>query len=506
MSERAGAGGANAPRSGAALDPHAALLRDTIERARAFYDDLGADRERWTARSRYYYDHLERLLRYIVPPHRRVLEVGCGTGDRLATLEPSLGVGVDVSPRMLELAARKHPGLEWHHAAAEELSLPQHEAHGDDGGFDYVVMVNVVGELADVLAAFKRLRPLVRPDTRLVIVHYNHLWQPLFPLAVRLGLKLDNPTQNWLSPPDLERFLALSGFDVVRSGVRMPCPKYVPGIAEVTNSVIGRLPLLRQLGFVRFLVARPRMAPSRPPEAHSVTVVVPCKNEEDNVPAIPARVPEMGAFTEIVFVDDQSDDATAERVRDVIAAHPTRRIRLVPGPGRGKGAAVRAGLAEATGDVFMILDADMTVMPEDLPAFLDAIVRNDGELVVGTRLIYPLEPQAMRTANIVGNKLFAAVFSLLLEQRITDTLCGTKVVLRRDYARILEARALFGDVDRWGDYDWIFGAAKSNLAIVEVPVHYLPRVAGDTKMGKRMRNGLVMLRMCWIALRRLTLA
>lgn len=501
-----GAGDAIETLSGDPLDPHDELLRRTLQRVRTFYDTLGADRERWIARSHYYYTALERLLRFIVPPGRCVLDVGCGNGDQLAALEPSHGVGVDLSQAMLELAGQKHPHLELHRAAAEELSLSQHEARGEEGGFDYVVMVNVVGELADVLTAFKRLRPLVRADTRLVVVHYNHLWQPLFPLAVRLGLKLDNPTQNWLSPDDLRSFLHLAGFEVVRSGVRMPCPKYVPGVAELANGVVGRVPLLRQLGFVRFLVARPSMPLPRRPEAHAVTVVVPCKDEEGNVPDIPARVPEMGAFTEIVFVDDQSSDATADRVREAIAARPERRIKLVSGPGRGKGAAVRAGLAEASGDVFMILDADMTVMPEDLPAFFDAITQNKGELVMGTRLVYPLAPQAMRTANVLGNKLFAATFSLLLGQRITDTLCGTKVVLRRDYDRILHARSLFGDVDRWGDYDWIFGAAKSNLAIVEIPVHYVPRVAGDTKMRKRLRNSLIMLRMCWIALTRLTLA
>ena len=502
----AGAGDGLEPWSGGAIDPHDELVQGTLHRVRSFYDALGADRERWLVRSRYYYAALERLLRFVVPPGRRVLDIGCGNGDHLAALEPSHGVGVDLSARMLELAERKHPHLELHHTAAEALSLPQHEARGEDGGFDYVVMVNVVGELADVLAAFKRLAPLVRADTRLVVVHYNHLWQPLFPLATRLGLKLDNPTQNWLSPHDLRSFLHLAGFEVVRSGVRMPCPKYVPAVAEMANGIIGRMPVLRQLGFVRFLVARPSMPLPLRPDAHSVTVVVPCKDEEGNVPDIPARVPEMGAFTEIVFVDDQSSDATADRVREMIATHPHRRIKLVQGPGRGKGAAVRAGLAEASGDVFMILDADMTVMPEDLPAFFDAVTQNKGELVMGTRLVYPLAPQAMRTPNILGNKLFAAAFSVLLEQRITDTLCGTKVVLRRDYARILEARSLFGDVDRWGDYDWIFGAAKSNLAITEIPVHYVPRLAGDTKMTKRLRNSLIMLRMCWIALTRLTFA
>jgi SAM-dependent methyltransferase len=488
------------------MTPHRVLMEGKKSRVQAFYDELGPERERWIARSRYYYDTLLRLLRFIIPPGQRVLDVGCGTGDQLAGLEPSLGVGVDISEAMLSVARSKYPTLQLRQQAAEELALPEHEARGEHGGFDFITMVNVVGELADVLAAFKRLVPLCRPDTRLVIFYYNHLWEPLIAPATRLGLKLSNPTENWLSLHDLDGFLHLAGFEVVKVGARMPCPKYVPGLAELANGVLGRLPLLHRLGFIHYLVARPLLPLPKPPEAHSCTVVVPCKNEEDNVPDIPARVPRMGTFTEIVFVDDGSTDATAERVREVAQRHPEHRITLVTGPGRGKGAAVRAGLEHASGDVLMILDADMTVMPEDLPAFFQAITENKGEFINGSRLVYPLSGDAMRTANMIGNKVFATLFSFLLEQPIKDTLCGTKVVMRHNYAKIRVAREYFGDVDRWGDYDWIFGAAKNNLKIVELPVHYVERIAGETKMTKRFRNGLIMLKMCWVALRKLKMA
>jgi SAM-dependent methyltransferase len=489
-----------------ARSPHLVLMEGKKSRVEAFYDELGAGREQWVARSRYYYDTLQRLLGFIVPPGQRVLDIGCGNGDGLAALRPSVGVGVDLSEGMLRLARKKHSDLEFHHQAAEDLSLPEYEVRDGEGGFDFITMVNVVGELADVLASFKRLRPLVRPDTRLVVFYYNYLWEPLVRPAAALGLKLDNPTQNWLSLEDLRGLLDLAGFEVVKVGARMPCPKYVPGVAELLNDVLGRLPLLHRLGFIQFVVARPDMPLPRAPERYSCSVVVPCKNEEDNVAAIPPRIPRMGAFTEIVFVDDGSTDATAERVREIMEANPERPIKLVAGPGRGKGAAVRAGLEQATGDVLMILDADMTVMPEDLPAFFEAITCNKGEFINGSRLVYPLSGDAMRTANIVGNKFFAVMFSFLLEQRIKDTLCGTKVVMRHNYAKILAAREYFGDVDRWGDYDWIFGAAKNDLRIVEIPVHYVERVAGETKMTKRFRNGLIMLRMCWVAFRKLKLA
>lgn len=491
---------------GRATTPHEQLMSGKKSKVELFYDQLGAGREKWVEKSRYYYDALQELLGNIVPPGQKVLDIGFGNGDELASLRPSSGVGVDLSQGMVDLARSKHPGLEFHRQAAEELSLPEHEVRNGEGGFDFVTMVNVVGELADVLAAFKRIGPLMRPDSRLVIVYYNHLWEPLAKPAARFGYKLDNPTQNWLSLPDLQGFLHLAGFEVVRVGARMPCPKYIPGVAEVMNGVIGRLPLLHRLGFVHFLVARPAVPLPKPAEEYSCTVVVPCKDEEDNVFNIPPRVPRMGAFTEIIFVDDKSTDSTADRVREIIAANPDRPIKLASGPGIGKGGAVRAGLEQATGDVLMILDADMTVMPEDLPAFFEAITANKGEFINGSRMVYPLSGDAMRTANIIGNKFFAVMFTFLLEQRIKDTLCGTKVVMRHNYAKILAAREYFGDVDRWGDYDWIFGAARNNLKIVELPVHYIERVAGETKMTKRFRNGLIMLHMCWVAFRKLKMA
>jgi SAM-dependent methyltransferase/GT2 family glycosyltransferase len=479
------------------------ILEEVQRGIRDYYDELGADRERWIARSRYYYDRVHALLRSMIPPGKTVLDIGCGSGDALATVAPATGVGIDLSQSMVDLAHSKYPQLRFECQSAEALCLEDLEVQNGGGGVDFITLVNAVGELSDVLGAFKRLRPLARPDTRIVIVYYNHFYEPLAGPAARLGLKLDNPTQNWLSLDDLSGFLEIAGFEVVTTGSALPLPMNVPLLAPLANDVVGKIPILDRLGFVKTLVARPLVPLARPPERHSVSVVVPCRNEEDNVDAIPKRVPKMGAFTEIVFVDDQSTDATAARVKAMMAAQPDARIQLATGPGEGKGAAVRAGMEVATGDVLMILDADMTVLPEDLSAFFEAITENRGEFINGTRMVYPLFENAMRPANIIGNKLFAVLFSLLLGQRITDTLCGTKVVMRHDYEKIAASRPLFRGVDLWGDYDWIFGAAKNNLRIVELPVHYVERVAGETKMNRRLGNAWVMLKMCWVAFRTL---
>jgi glycosyltransferase involved in cell wall biosynthesis len=223
---------------------------------------------------------------------------------------------------------------------------------------------------------------------------------------------------------------------------------------------------------------------------------VPCKNEEGNIPALVSRIPDLGKATEIIFVDDKSDDRTKEFVEKEIEMHPEKDIKLVEGPGKGKGAACRAGFETATGDVLMILDADMTVMPEDLGFFLDVIASGRGEFINGSRLVYPLESGAMKIFNILGNRFFSYIFTFLLSQFVRDTLCGTKVIWRRDYYKVLETRKALRDIDKWGDYDWLFMAARYNLRIVELPVHYRARVEGETKMTKRISNGLIMLRVC----------
>lgn len=343
------------------------------------------------------------------------------------------------------------------------------------------------------------------PATRLVIVTYNYLWEPLLELGASFGMRPKSPAENWLSPHDIDNLLHSAGYEVVRSGYRTALPRYLPVIAALLNNLLVRLPLFRRIGVTYYTVARPLMPPERP-ASMTVSVVVPCKNEEGNIAELVERVPHMGGGTEIIFVDDKSTDTTAEKIKEQIRRNPEKNIILTEGPGRGKGAACRAGFAQATHDIFMILDADMTVMPEVLPEFFELIAHGKGEFINGSRLMYPMEDQAMRLANVFGNKMFAMLFTFLLEQPIKDTLCGTKVVFRRDYRKILASREYFGNIDRWGDYDWIFGAARNNLKIIELPVHYVSRTAGETKMTGRLRNAWIMLKMCWAAFIKLKIA
>jgi len=321
-------------------------------------------------------------------------------------------------------------------------------------------------------------------------------------LASRVGLRAPFEEPNWMSERDVIGFLDLAGFSVVRKYRFLLFPKYVPLLSELCNEVLARLPGIRRLCLMQLIVARPKPQPQSESSV-SVSVIIPCRNERDNVEPAVQRIPEMGNHTEILFCDDKSTDGTAEEVERMIRQYPHRDIRLIPGPGICKAENVWTGFRAARGDVLMILDGDLAVMPEELPYFLQTLLSGDGEFINGSRLVYPIPKQAMKFSNMVGNKLFGMTFSYLLGQRIKDTLCGTKVLWRKDWLRIERNLGHWGMKDLWGDYELLFGAGKLQLQIQEVPVHYQERIYGVTKMTKVFSNGLRMLKICAGAWRKL---
>lgn len=468
-------------------------LRLQNERNRRHQSIWAAERAKWIRRNRYYYDCLKRLLRHLVEPGKRVLNIRCQTGFLLDALRPRCGVGVDISSEMLAAARAAHPRFTYYDSFPEDFVAQQQ--------FDYILLCDV-GEIADVQETLLRLQAACERHTRLLIYTYNNLWEPLLALAERLHLKIPQPEQSWLSERDLVGLLTLTGYEWLKTYRTALFPKYVPFFSAFVNRVAAKLPLIERLCMIEVIVARAIPKPVHAADV-SVSVIVPCKNEQGNIESAVRRLPELGRSTEIIFCDDRSTDGTADEVHRLQNLFPQRNIRLLSGPGICKSRNVWTGFDAATGDVLAILDADLTVMPEELPHFIDALTRGSAEFINGSRLIYPIPKAAMKTANVLGNKFFSAIFSYLLGQRIKDTLCGTKVLWRSDWERIRPLVGTWGTLDRWGDHELLFGAAKLNLRILDLPVHYQERVFGVTKMTQVLRHGLMMLRMCGHGFRRL---
>jgi SAM-dependent methyltransferase len=447
-----------------------------------------ADRERWRAKAQFFHREDEKYLHFLIPAGARVLEIGCGTGDTLAALQPSYGVGIDFSPGMIEQARKLHPHLEFKIGDAEDAATFAEFTEP----FDFILVMDTIGAIEDIQKFFEQLHPLCARHTRLIVGYFSHLWQPVLKTAEWLGQRMPYPPQNALSPADLRALASLANFDPVKSEQRVLMPVSLFGIGRIVNRFISVLPGFRFFALRHYLVSRSLQ--SAVEDLKSVSVVVPARNERGNIEPAVQRIPQFCDDIEIIFIEGHSKDGTYEEMERVKAAYPGRDIKLMRQPGKGKADAVFTAYDVARGDVLMILDADLTMPPEQLPKFWNAIKSGQGEFINGSRLVYPLEDDAMRFLNLIANKIFSYLFSWLLNQRYTDTLCGTKVMRRSDYYRLREGKAYFGDFDPFGDFDLIFGGSKLNLKTIDLPIRYAARAYGETQIS-RFRHGVMLLRM-----------
>jgi SAM-dependent methyltransferase len=464
-----------------------------LDRVEAGIDQI----ESWRKINAAYHDDDRKFMRFLVPPGKRVLELGCGLGHMLAALEPTYGVGVDFSPKAIAGARELYPRLNFTLGDVEDPAT----LASIEGPFDYIVLADTIGLLEDIDGTLRQVHQLCSPSTRIIIAYYSHLWEPILKAAEAAGLRNQQPQFNYIATADFRNLMDLADFEVISQEQRQLLPRRWLGLGPFINRYIAPLPGIRKLCLRTYIVGRPvRHFPDR---KFSASILVPCRNEKGNIENAILRMPRFGSAQEIIFVEGNSSDGTfeeCERVRD--AYRDSWDIKVLKQDGKGKGDAVRKGFAAATGDVLMILDADLTMPPEALPKYHAVIETGKADFVNGTRLIYPMEHEAMRPLNLIANRCFAYLFSYLVNTRLTDTLCGTKVLLRKDYEVLARERDYFGNFDPFGDFDLIFGAAKQNLKIIETPIHYKARTFGETQIS-RFRDGWLLLKMVWFAYRKL---
>jgi hypothetical protein len=369
---------------------------------------------------------------------------------------------------------------------------------------DYILVGTTIHYDRDIQALLASIHKACHPETRLVLTYYSSLWRPLVKLASKIGLRRKLPESNWLAHEDINNLLQLEGFELIKLDNKILIPFYIPLISRIFNGYLAQLPIFRNFCLLNIVIARPlineKLIKALLP---SVSIVIPARNEAGNIDNIIKRIPLLGPNDEIIFIEGNSQDNTWQAIKDAHARYGSqRRILLAQQNGKGKGDAVRKGFEIATNEILMILDADMTVRPEDLPKFYHAIKDGKGEFINGTRLVYPMRKNSMRFLNLVGNKFFAVAFSFVLGQKFKDTLCGTKVISRSNYLKLASNRSFFGDFDPFGDFDLIFGAARMGLKIIEVPICYQERVYGETNIS-RWRHGAILLAMLIFSAKRM---
>jgi SAM-dependent methyltransferase len=458
-----------------------------------FMDRIAEVRNSYIDKNRYYYQEIKKLLCHFVPKGSRVLEIGCGTGHILDALEPEYGVGIDISAKMIDIAKTQYPHLMFFQMDAENLTLVDK--------FDYIVISDTLGYLEDIQEAIGQLWKVSHADTRIIITYHSFLWHPVLSLAEKLKLKMPQMRLNWLSHQDVHNLLSVEMFDIVKKGQKFIFPKFVPGLSWFCNKYLSQIFPFSMLCIIGYTIARPFIP--HPEKDLTVSVIIPARNERGNIQDAVKRCPTMGKHTELIFIEGHSQDGTLEEIERVCKTSPkTIDVKYAVQDGVGKGDAVRKGFALATGDILMIQDGDLTAPPEDLPKFFRAIASGKGEFINGSRLVYPMEQEAMRTLNIYGNRFFSLMFTWILGQPLKDTLCGTKVIHRKNWEKLVRNREYFGDFDPFGDFDLIFGSAKLNLKIIEIPVRYRARQYGATNIS-RFRHGWLLLQMVFFAMNKI---
>ena len=457
-----------------------------------YFNQIAQGLRSYRSKRKYYWNDIVEYCNFYIQDHESVLEIGCANGDTLSALNGGRKAGIDFSENMIAEARAAHPHIAFYQMDAQQIEL--------DEKFDVIIISNSIGFFDDIQTVFEQINKVCHERTRIIITYYNHLWEPMLKLGERIGFKRRTPNQSWLSTTDIKNLLQLTGFESFRETRRLLFPFYVPVVSWFMNKYVAHLPLFNSFSINSYINARPVLNPSADvSEKYSTTVVIPARNEAGNIENAILRLPKFGKHVEIIYVEGNSTDNTWDTILEVQKKYEaTHDIKVAKQSGKGKGDAVRKGYSMATGDILMILDADLTVPPEDIPKFYHAIASGKAEFINGSRLVYPMEKNAMRFLNMLGNKFFSMVFSWLLEQNIKDTLCGTKVMFREDYNRLIENRKFFGEFDPFGDYDLLFGAYKLNLKIMDLPIRYRDRTYGSTNIS-RFRHGLLLLRMCWFA-------
>ncbi len=465
-------------------------MNDKRQQSLEFFEATSASRIKYRKSKGYYWDSITGFVDFYSGENLKVLEIGCGTGELIGKIRGQRKVGIDFSQGMIDNARQQFAEVDFQLMDAESLELNEQ--------FDLILISNLVGFLVDIQRFFECLHEVCHNKTKLIVTHKNYVWEPVIKVAEIIGLTKKKPNESWLSKHDLQNLLTLAGFQVYQHTRDMIFPYRIPLISPLLNNVFSRLPVVNHLGINHYHFAR--RIPIENEKEYSVSIVIPARNESGHIADSLSRLPKFGSRQELIYVEGNSTDDTWEQIQNLKENNPNRDIIIAQQDGKGKGDAVRKGFDLATGDILFILDADLTVPPEDLPKFYEAIRSGKGDFINGCRLVYPMEKRAMRPLNLLGNKFFSLAFTWLLGQNIKDTLCGTKVLFREDYKRLIANRSYFGDFDPFGDFDLLFGAYKLNLKIIDLPIRYQERVYGETNIS-RFTHGWELIKMVVFASR-----
>lgn len=348
----------------------------------------------------------------------------------------------------------------------------------------------------DIEGLLNKIKPQLTRSSRLSIVGYNPYFRFLFQIANKLNLRKGEAPSTFITRIDLDNLCNLSGFAVVKFTPTVFFP--IPGLGIYLEKFFRNIPFINLFSIASVITLRPIIPEIELP---SLSIVIPARNEKGNIEPALIRLVELAAKVpmEVIFVEGHSSDDTWGEIKRIapLYASKFKKIQYYQQTGKGKNDAVRLGFSKAAHQLLTILDADLTMPPELLPRFYDAYCAGKADFINGSRLLYPMEGEAMRFLNHLGNIFFAKALSVVLNTHIGDSLCGTKLVSAQDYKRFCNWRNDFGDFDPFGDFELIFPAAFLGLGIIDIPIQYKARTYGETNIS-RFRHGFILLKMTLI--------
>ncbi len=458
-----------------------------------FFNSPKMNRQKWLKKGKTFHAEDIRFLKEIIPEKSNILELGCGNGHLLSSLKPNYGLGIDFSRKLIKEAKEKYSELNFIEADIEKLSVNLNSKIK----LDFVIICDTVGYLEDITETLNNLHNFFNEDTRLIVSYYSPLWAPLLNLATLFKLKMSNINSTLLGTSDIFNFLESSKFQTVRIDRKILIPFGLFGLERLINRYIAALPIFSSFCLRHYNISRSLKVIDKT-KKKSASVIIPCKNERGNISNAIQRLPKFTDKIEVIFVEGNSSDGTWEEIQKVIKVNKKECNKIIikafKQPTEGKADAVFYAFDKASNDILIILDGDLTVAPETLKKFWEKISTGEAEYINGSRLIYPMDNNAMRFLNYIANKLFSILFTWLLGQRFTDTLCGTKVMSKKNYLRAKKKNKDLGNFDPFGDFFLIFGASRLCLKINEVPIRYRARVYGETQIS-RFTHGVLLIRM-----------
>ena len=374
------------------------------------------------------------------------------------------------------------------------------EPPANAAGHRLFVLNGNINHDTDIQGSLQGIHAGIDRGDRVCLVVFNFYLAWLYRLANVLGIRKGPLPSTFMTSNSLHHLCRLAGFETVRMDYVGYVPWRLAGIGSLLNALCSSLPLIRKCALVSVVLVRPIKPLSGRP---SLAVVIPARNEKGNIESALRRLPDMNCETEVIFVEGHSNDGTWEEIQRVLGQFASGAVRLSAyrQSGMGKNDAVQLGFSHARSDLLTILDADLTMPPETLLRFYEAYRSGLGDFINGNRLVYPMEGDAMRPLNRIGNIFFAKAIAWALKAPIGDSLCGTKLFSRRDWERCQEWKQDFGEFDPFGDFELIFPAQVLGLGIIDLPVRYRARTYGTTNIS-RFRHGLMLLRMIWVSFRK----